>query len=542
MPEDGVPPPLAQMTTTTIDLGKLVGIADKAFRHVWHLKEPCLSLDEAIGIVTDPSIFRHRVLIDAPAPPPRSFTKNIYCSHLEQLLDWKKVQWVPKATAPDTPSPFYTRIKSNMRETRPIWAAIPSNSSQQSPPKLVLPSLRQSIDLAFSENRNVSAASIDMVGWFGQIPINTTHLPIAVPKELSSRTEFLVWCVLPQGWSWSPILAQTFSEALLTGLCVKGIIYDNYLLAGSDEEVERDLAELKRRCALIGAEINIEKSTMSPARIVIHCGAELNMETKAFRNEPKWCTAAEKLLDLATKQHYLSHRSVFHLAGTVNWLLQVRRIPFACFRPVLTAMRVVGRRVGRGRSWNAPFCKNDHLQSALHSALSLVKKNEPINWTPVPGITQYVYSDASDWGMGFVIFTGGKLTTSFTRPWTQEEKTINIADREAIAWFAAYERAEPGSHFFIDNVVLAGGLRRGHSARNQIDSIIRSSLPLSCTISRIPSDLMIADPLSRGIDADLYIKYYGPVAETQHSAVLHLVNPTAQHESINTFSVDYLLK
>jgi hypothetical protein len=399
------------------------------------------------------------------------------------------------------------------------------------PIKVRLPTIHESVDLVFEdETEDKYAVSIDMTGWFGQIPCLGKWLRVKVKRSPDQPGTVLVWTVLPQGWSWSPIIAQTISEHLLGDLCVKGIIYDNYLLSGSYDQVLRDTETFLARCEAVNAEVKQNKSVLSPSREVIHCGVELNLKENTYRNDPEWAAKVAHLFLLCERAKFITNRQTYELAGKAMHLLNVRKIPFASHRPVLTAMSVVGRRVQRGHSWEEKFEINEALRASLAKLRAILEKNEPIRWTGWHEKMWHTYVDASTtWGMGWVTFDDeGNLVGSDHRPWTKEEEELAIHDmeafglREAWSWTQKLLPANTGTTFYIDNTVEHGSVRKGHSKSINIDRVIRDMLPMKTRLVRIPTEFMIADPTSRGMTPS-EVKEIAHIFELEHKIVTSIV-------------------
>jgi len=268
-----------------------------------------------------------------------------------------------------------------------------------------------------------------MQGWYAQIPASP-HLRLRI--TVRGRISYY-WVVLPQGWKWSPILAQRISEVLLTDLPVKGIIYDNYLLGGTFDEMELALAEIVFRCQTIGASINYEKSTLEPQKTVSYCGAELNLRSKAYRNTPKWCAKVVEPLELVLSDISLSYNTIFKISGLIGWITNVRRLPFCLFRPILSAMRLIRRRVARGATWDDFLCVSDSWKDSVRTALNIMKINAYVLWSPPPTLVFHILSDASDWGFAWAIITDSSVMACYQQAWEPSDKLRPICEREFIA-------------------------------------------------------------------------------------------------------------
>jgi len=502
------------MSEGTIDLDELEKLA-KEFtdvgKQIWHSRPPA-DFSAILEVLKD-EWRPERVDATEKCGP----TKKEVFPHLQQLLDWGKVRW-EELQQQDTifePSPFYVREKSNGTETRPIWAAVPSNLSMEDPFDLQLPQMGDTIDWAFEGTPDgpVMGVSIDMVGWFGQIPMKGRYLRIRLPRSMA-RKEHLVWVVLPQGWKWSPVLAQRISEVILSNLsCAKAIIYDNFLLTGPPDILSGQVEELRLRCARIGAKINIQKSTpdLKPAHSCTHCGAELSFNDASFRMEEKWAQKVTPIMEKFGSAEALTFDEVFTAAGLMIWYLNVKRIPLAHYRPVISAMRLIGRRVNRGSPWSSTFTVSPSLRAAFRTIAAALRLNHWTKWTPKCLIKYRIHCDASDIGYSWCVVDSEKreVIVHEMKLFGRDEELTNIADREMKALSEALEWARRhdlrGIHAFVDNSVVVNVVKKGHSSREYLDAALREILIDDLTITWIPSDLNPADLASRGINWEQYI-------------------------------------
>ena len=425
LPPSQVAPPLAEMSKGVVSLDEVENLAGAGGKHLWHKKDPPID-----------AILVFDTLRGKSKPEPvetiltkRRYTKRTYDSHLAQLDEWGKIRTIPMEEDPPLyhSSPFYVRVKAGVDLSRPIWGAVEANASMAPPPYLRMPTLRETIDWTFEKEGELYAVSIDMKGWFGEIPIAGNYLRISHRGK-----EIWAWTVLPQGWSWSPCLAQRISEMILSGLSTTGIIYDNFLLCDSLENLQEQVRIFLQRTKRVNAEINMEKSILSPSREVVYCGVSLNLKTRCYRSETKWATKAGKALAALSKCRRVTYEEVYRAAGLANWALTTRRVPFCYHRPILSALRVVGRRLYRGERWTSMFELSDALSASLATIALTLAQNKWQQWQQ-RGTTLYtLYCDACDSGFAWILFKGDKIVKHWQQQWDRDlrDVLVNIAEKE----------------------------------------------------------------------------------------------------------------
>jgi len=257
--------------------------------------------------------------------------------------------------------------------------------------------------------------------------------------------------------------------------------------------------------------INKEKSQLCPTRFVEHCGAELDCERRAFRNAPKWAREKANFLELAKRRAW-THQELYVMAGVANWVLNVRRIPFTLFRPILSALRLIGRRLYNGtHDWADIFYPSESLKAAFATIRGLLRENSFIVWSRPPAEVRYfIFTDACDASWGYAVFTApdtsgaSSLIKQHSERFDKEQEQDHISDKETLAaihvicnhrdWLAA------GVRFFVDNTTLYHALRKGYSPRPSIDRMLRRTFANYTTqfnLALVPSRSNWADKPSR---------------------------------------------
>lgn len=231
----------------------------------------------------------------------------------------------------------------------------------------------------------------------------------------------------------------------------------------------------------------------------------------------------------------VTHQAIFQLGGIANWMLTIGRISFAMFRPILSAMRTVGRRISRGKSWSATFIPSDLLMTAVRTLEKLARENPAIPWTPLKQHKWYLYTDAATWGLGWMMFDeSGNVKDMGGREWTEEERDLNISEREMIAAVECYTALNPVAAasdatitLLIDNIVSYAALKKGFSPRPGIDKILRSVPHIRMMMTWIPSEYNLADLPSRGANLPL-LKTLEEKWRLEHLKVLDYVSVRLQ--------------
>ena len=65
----------------------------------------------------------------------------------------------------------------------------------------------------------------------------------------------------------------------------------------------------------------------------------------------------------------------YRVAGTALWALRVLKIPFTRFRPIISLMRLIGRKVGRGKSWHTSCSLAASHRVAFNTLGSIIGRN-----------------------------------------------------------------------------------------------------------------------------------------------------------------------
>ena len=491
----GPPPPLAQQPLSTLSFPSLFALPDtKPLPWLSHdtTYDANADLREVERVLYDPQWLEERLEhFDGELPYVR--TRSMFATHVFQQLTWGKICETQSARAV---LPFFTRLKSNGINTRPLYDASPLNKILGRPHSPKLPSPAFIIDYAMQFSM---AASFDLAGWYSQIPIGPA-LSNCLGIEVNGTT--YQYTTLPQGFSEACWIAETIATRLCSGIedSVAGIVYDNFLLAAKNDAHLRNLvASFDSNLSSCGVVKNEDKTSLGTS--VEYCGLLLDLEHKSFTVTDEWAQKAAAALTQALHLKTWSFKSAFAIFGLCAWYLRVTRIPFCTTRPILSAQRLVGRRVHRGASWSSDFHPAPTLIAIITSVRDTLSKNQHIHWhdPPTLSLDTVIFSDASDWGWGIVLVQNGAVTDVRSGKWSEDEATLDIHIRETIAYRISRTTFPPASLYLVDNTVAVNAICKGHSPRPTLDRHLRSPEVLStkAMIAWVPTALNIADFPSR---------------------------------------------
>ena len=402
--------PLAPLAPGTVDLRAFRALAAEVktlSTPRWHrIRAPPLSPEEIIDLLEGDLSVLDRTDRDPPGtggPKRSTLTREDVFHQLLDMISWNKlaVRGIPKSERPKKPDgAFFVRPKSDKKKSRPLYDGSPGNEPA---PRFALPSMDLIIDTAMRQaselhelGERAGAASIDQRSWYPQIPIAEAvgrRLMIGLTHKLRRRLArhfgipmddlCIIHLVLAQGWSWAPIAAQTLSEVLLAGLDPAGCIYDNYLLVDSMKQPTK-VSTFLARTARTKCELNTEKSQMELQPLVSFCGGELDLDRLRHRCDSAWAEKLSAALDSVSDSRDVSYRTAYKLISSSLYFLRLTGEKLCQHRPLLSAMRVIGRRVYRGASWETPWQISPGLRAALRAIGLAAAKNDWKQWVPPP--------------------------------------------------------------------------------------------------------------------------------------------------------------
>lgn len=493
-------PPLAPQPASTISLFDVALLNDTRplpwFRDRLDY-DANKDFEESVYVLMHPEWVRTRLPKDLSTLPMRP-TRGIFADCVHQQVTWKKQVEVPHGFLLSA-SGFFTRLKSSGM-SRPLVDLSRLNPMLGKARSPILPTPTQVIDYAMMFCR---AASLDLSGWYSQIPQGWA---------LSSITGTIVngrhfaHVTVPQGFCEAAAAAQAISIRLCSGIedNIAGIIYDNFLVCNhSDELLAQSTSVLRNNFERCGVVENTEKATVGA--VVEYCGMYIDLQSKYWSVTDSWATKAANVLRDAVALDVWVYKIAFAVFGICGWFLRVRRQPFCFHRELLSAQRLIGRRVARGGSWSDSFTPSDALRKAVVQLTFTIAVNQLVKWSPGPPRSScydtIILSDASKtYGMGIVVLRDGKVIKCYGRKWTSEESKEDIHVLEFMAFIEAKkEECYGNTLFLVDNTIVVNCFAKGHSPRPNLDRLIaRNAKGFNHDLGYIRTDLNLSDGASRG--------------------------------------------
>jgi hypothetical protein len=454
--------------------------------------------EESVYVLMHPQWVHDRLPKDLSSLPMRP-TRGIFADCVQQQVSWKKQVEVPHGFLLSA-SGFFTRLKSSGTATRPLVDLSRLNPILGKARSPILPTPTQVIDYAM---RFARAASLDLSGWYSQIPQGAA---------LSSITGTIIngrhfaHVTVPQGFCEAAAAAQAISIRLCSGIedNIAGIIYDNFLVCNeSDELLEQSTSVLRNNFERCNVVENTEKATVGA--VVEFCGMDIDLQMKYWSVTDSWATKAANVLRDALALHVWAYQIAFAVFGICAWFLRVRRQPFCFHRELLSAQRLIGRRIARGGSWSDSFTPSNALRKAVEQLTFTIAVNQKVKWSPAPprssSYDTIILSDASkSFGMGVVVLRHGKVVKCYGRKWTSEESKQDIHILEFVAFVEAKKEECVGNTLFlVDNTIVVNGFAKGHSPRPNLDRLIaKNAKGFNHDLGYVPTDLNLSDKASRG--------------------------------------------
>ena len=494
----GPPPPLAPQPPSTINIDA-VKLIPPTKPHHWCRSDPNFNPNDdftyVLAMLYDPRWIEERLPQTHPDDMPMIRSRSSLLAHIHQHASWDKLAECSQQDI-SAAMPWFTRLKSDGKSSRPLYDMTVMNHLLGKTKSPRLPTPAQVVDYAMKFN---VAASIDLSGWYSQIPIGDKLSSIC---GVMAKDEVFRFITLPQGYNGAPLAGQILSTRLTTGIehRVAGLIYDNFLVAGyDDEDLTRATSVFYDNCDKCNAVINTAKTTKGPT--VDYCGMTVDVGSKTFSVTDEWAAKASKALTQALGLLKWSFKDAFAVFGVSEWFIRISRTPLCFARPILSAQRLIGRRIARGAAWTSSFEPSEVLRAFITTLRDRIRSNTKIPWhhprTSVFAVT--AFSDASDWGLGVVIVVNNTITAVVSEPWPDEatgHSAIHI--REMIAFRRAREVCPEAHLYLVDNKIVTCCTEKGHSPRPDIDNHLRDILPsLHAHIAYVPTELNISDHPSR---------------------------------------------
>ena len=178
------------------------------------------------------------------------------------------------------------------------------------------------------------AAEFDAQNFISQFPLGPTVRPYFGCHQQHFRG---VLCVMPQGWTWAPAIAQTTALLLTHKLlpldqCAKATAFpwmDNFIMGASSMESAQALIDaFIARCS--ACHVTLKPSSTTPARHLVALGIEFDLCQHRYRLEPGWAKNAAAFVTAFIKEtrtgHFTSLRTIWQAIGTCMWCASIHTL------------------------------------------------------------------------------------------------------------------------------------------------------------------------------------------------------------------------
>eukprot|EP00760_Papus_ankaliazontas_P020021 PhM_4_TR18093/c1_g1_i2/m.49220 len=367
------------------------------------------------------------------------------------------------------------------------------NDQLPQPPHMPLPDLHELIDRMVS---SPYIAQLDARSYFFQFALSggaENVFGVALGNKRGSFQHFTLQ-VLPMGFKYAPLIAQTTSNFLLEnagGPAESAAWLDNFLFFGCEDDVKRSVDAFKVVCDQVALELKPEEDggddvTALGMRFRAGSSVTLSGENK----DAMW--EAWKALQVEC-----TPRKIYRVFGTALWALYaVNRTPL-CHHETLVSLVAESAPTNR-LSWDDRCIPSPQLLGKLKEAVEAALNG---GWS-APKIAKpppvAVWSDASLRALGWVFH--GNTAESWA---SLEAEGESIFLRELLAMVMG---ARAASKFgtpvlFGDNTAAVHAILKGYSRNKKANVLLRKMAP-SCPVlvTWVPTAQQRADPLTRGQD------------------------------------------
>ena len=322
-------------------------------------------------------------------------------------------------------------------------------------------------------------------------------------------------CVLPMGACHSCFIAQMLSCAIALELrqqwtgeegyekypVATATYIDNIFFFLNEQQASWRSLEISSATAEIGTH---ERGT----RMTI-LGQIIDLEEKTVSLTEK---TREKIATLpANPDHQWSARTIFRCFGVMFFAASVLHLPLCQHFWALRILAKTCREFISGRTDIEDIVTLDHWERlAIRGLIEHAKKWKTTSLFSLAGEKKkkYVFTDASNYGSGAVIFENDKTTVvseEGASGWLDWH--INVKEAEALyRAISLLSEESTGCDVYIlsDSKVVVGALLKGHSLSQELNRSIEKIMAIagrkkfSLFIKWIPSRLNLADGPSRG--------------------------------------------
>ena len=453
----------------------------------------------------DPEAIPRVLTAKVPVPGPNT---DLRPSFVEQCVRAGVVKKMARSDTARGVVEIFTTPKRQRHIHRTIVNGKPVNHRMPKPPSFSLFSPPQLFE-KLRHHKARWAAIVDMKGWFHQMPLcDKTASFFCFRREGT----WYRWLRLPMGWSYAPYVAQKGSEALVGKLLDVGaaVYLDDIIIFGNTHaETLARVALLRGRTEFANAEINVEKSTLTPQQYVTYIGVQWCLVDNTFRFPEEWRRGKLRRVRVFNAGRTHSLQEVWQVLGVFFRVTHVMARPLCYFPAVLACMSTWARQIALGeRSWTSTVDTPDELHVQIHEATNAALSTSA--WFSLPvrpkRFRTVVWTDASTTGWGVIWQKWGEAYASEAwGTWRGVHDHTAIFALEAAAAAKGIAMAqgddEGGVLLMVDNMGLAHCARKGHS-RTRVGNFFLQQMydvvnPFSLETRWIATDVMPADELSR---------------------------------------------
>lgn len=409
---------------------------------------------------------------------------------------------------------FFTVVEGAKHRRRPIEHTADINSHFRFVPSVRLPSVEQVCQVAGTYE---CGAIFDFAGWYFQFKLGEAVRPwfcVGASEPTDARVAALT--CLPMGMRHSCALAHFVTILLVRETIrrvdgrVKAQAYiDNVRFVGSVADVSDACFHFREVSREANAIINDDASGVACRYDFLGVSVDHLQRTVCLteKRTSKINTVGRDFTNYPLKRF-------FQLMGRLFSASVVLGIPLAQFYFVIKCFR------RRCALFSKHQCEGCHAQKLLtepagiwpsvhrHVArwLDLVLDNRPRIVVPnAAQVDWVVFTDASDWGAGVMMFEAEGRCMTHSRQWEPQMRGRPIVEREAEALLEGMRLLPAGAtaRVFVDNTSVLGAVNKGRSPSYRLNKLVeliaKAVVGLrSATFEYVKSANNAADGLSRG--------------------------------------------
>lgn len=302
---------------------------------------------------------------------------------------------------------------------------------------------------------------------------------------------------LPMGWSYAPLIAQTISNILISGIPGSQVWLDNFVFTADSEKELRERFEIfNRRAKAVHLVLDSNECEVRTTGEVL--GIHFDLTQARFKMSDSWAQKLQAGLEGLTAATPTA-RSLFQILGALIWNSYARREAL-CTRASAIDLARHAAELAYVSGWDTPVPLFPLQSRDLTDWCSNALLNEWSFAPPAPLPPEVViWSDASDFLWAYLaddlsFFDQGSFPAAL--------QTAHIFLKEAHAAFQGIRRATDlgftSIHILTDNTALMHALNRRYSSSPFVNHLMSQTLA-TVTASYVHTTLNRADPYTRGI-------------------------------------------